>query len=221
MTLPLRTCCYQNAQLEVIPSFLLCIKGTPSRDSHRRSTWPFIMKSLLLLSVIFYIMVQIEAYRLPGLGHFKKSNEPHPTLEIGKFLYSLRNVHDLFKTSSNQMQGTRDGPTIPPSSQISINEGKTVISIGASEKKRSSRSQFFFFDSWKFPQKVTQSTYFFRFLPPKVTQIQRRNFRTSKKLHNLTSELMIGPIFFVFYLKKLRKFDIGTFGTFGLLVIKP
>ena len=100
------------------------------------------MKSLLLLSVIFYIMVQIEAYRLPGLGHFKKSNEPHPTLEIGKFLYSLRNVHDLFKTSSNQMQGTRDGPTIPPSSQISINEGKTVISIGASEKKRSSRSQF-------------------------------------------------------------------------------
>ena len=32
---------------------------------------------------------------------------------------------------------------------------------------------------------------------------------------------MIGPIFFVFYLKKLRKFNIGTFGTFGLLVIKP
>ena len=26
---------------------------------------------------------------------------------------------------------------------------------------------------------------------------------------------MIGPIFFVFYLKKLRKFNIGTFGTFG------
>ena len=105
------------------------------------------MKSILIQTVVLSIMVQIGAYRLPGLGHFRKSNEPHPTIEIGKFLYSLRNVHDLFKTSSNQMQGTRDGPTIPPSSQISINEGKTVISIGASEKKRSSRSQFFFFDS--------------------------------------------------------------------------
>ena len=124
---------------------LSTIKETPNRDSHGRSTWTFTMKSILIQTVVLSIMVQIGAYRLPGLGHFRKSNEPHPTIEIGKFLYSLRNVHDLFKTSSNQMQGTRDGPTIPPSSQISINEGKTVISIGASEKKRSSRSQFFFF----------------------------------------------------------------------------
>ena len=76
------------------------------------------MKSLLIQTVVLSIMVQIGAYRLPGLGHFRKSNEPHPTIEIGKFLYSLRNVHDLFKTSSNRMQGTRDGPTIPPSSQM-------------------------------------------------------------------------------------------------------
>ena len=81
------------------------------------------MKSLLLLSVIFYIMVQIEAYRLPGLGHFKKSNEPHPTLEIGKFLYSLRNAHNWFKSSSNRMLGTRDWPTVPPSTEMT-NKGK-------------------------------------------------------------------------------------------------
>ena len=160
------------------------------------------MKSILIQTVVLSIMVRIGAYRLPGLGHFRKSNEPHPTIEIGKFFYSLRNVHDLFKTSSNRMQGTRDGPTIPPSSQM-INEGKTVISIGASEKKRSSRSQFFFrflkisaksytidlffsfFTSKSYTnptselsdlKKVTQSnigtydrTYFFRFLPQKVT----------------------------------------------------
>ena len=136
------------------------------------------MKSLLIQTVVLSIMVQIGAYRLPGLGHFRKSNEPHPTIEIGKFLYSLRNVHDLFKTSSNRMQGTRDGPTIPPSSQISINEGKTVISIGASEKKRSSLQESVFFS-----------------IP--------ENFR--KKLHNR-------PIFFVFYLQKLHKSNVGTFG---------
>ena len=90
------------------------------------------MKSLLIQTVVLSIMVQIGAYRLPGMGHFRKSNEPYPTIEISKFLYSLRNVHDLFKISSNRMQGTRDGPTIPPSSQM-INEGKTVISSGASE----------------------------------------------------------------------------------------
>ena len=48
------------------------------------------MKSLVALVLIFS-MLQMEAYRLPGLGQFRKG-EKYPTFEVANFVSYVRNL---------------------------------------------------------------------------------------------------------------------------------
>ena len=47
------------------------------------------MKSCVAFTLVCSI-VSIEAFRLPGLGHFRNTNE-YPTFEVGKLFSSIRN----------------------------------------------------------------------------------------------------------------------------------
>ena len=47
------------------------------------------MKTLLVLT--FCLLAQIEAYRLPGLGQYAKTDNEYPTFQVGKFLSAIRN----------------------------------------------------------------------------------------------------------------------------------
>mgnify|MGYP001167070768 FL=1 len=49
------------------------------------------MKSAMVLLVFWFLTVPIEAYRLPGLNHFRKSDQK-PSIDFGKFVSSLRNL---------------------------------------------------------------------------------------------------------------------------------
>ena len=62
----------------------------------------FIMKSVVTLVVIIS-MVSIEAYRLPGLGHFRKENE-YPTFEAANFLFHVRNLISPQVNSKNETE---------------------------------------------------------------------------------------------------------------------
>ena len=41
--------------------------------------------------IVICSLVSIEAFRLPGLGHFRNTNE-YPTFEVGKLFSTIRNL---------------------------------------------------------------------------------------------------------------------------------
>ena len=50
------------------------------------------MKSLILLLVFWFLTVQMEAYRLPGLNHFRHFRKSDEKPSFGNFLSSLKNL---------------------------------------------------------------------------------------------------------------------------------
>ena len=64
------------------------------------------MKSCVAFTLVCSI-VSIEAFRLPGLGHFRNTNE-YPTFEVGKLFSSIQNymkpnpINELKKSTSNK-----------------------------------------------------------------------------------------------------------------------
>ena len=50
------------------------------------------MKSLVLLLVFWFLTVQMEAYRLPGLNHFRHFRKSDEKPSFGNFLSSLKNL---------------------------------------------------------------------------------------------------------------------------------
>ena len=48
------------------------------------------MKTIVVLVVVLYAF-QAQAFRLPGLGHLRKTDNEYPTVDIWKFLNALRN----------------------------------------------------------------------------------------------------------------------------------
>ena len=50
------------------------------------------MKSLMILLVFWFLTVQMEAYRLPGLNHFRHFRKSEQKPSFGNFLSSLKNL---------------------------------------------------------------------------------------------------------------------------------
>ena len=52
------------------------------------------MKSTMVLLVFWFLMVQIEAYRLPGLNHFRhfRKSDRKSSIKFGNFFSSIRNM---------------------------------------------------------------------------------------------------------------------------------
>ena len=49
-----------------------------------------IMKTLVVFMVFLYAF-QVQAFRLPGLGHLRKTDNEYPTMDIWKFLTAVHN----------------------------------------------------------------------------------------------------------------------------------
>ena len=66
-----------------------------------------IMKSIVVLVVVLYAF-QVQAFRLPGLGHLRKTDNEYPTMDIWKFLTALRNqVAGFVWTDQDAMEKDR------------------------------------------------------------------------------------------------------------------
>ena len=48
------------------------------------------MKTLVVFMVCLYAF-QVQAFRLPGLGHLRKTDNEYPTMDIWKFLTAVHN----------------------------------------------------------------------------------------------------------------------------------
>ena len=77
-------------------------KKTTAKDFDDICPRNFIMRSLVTL-VVIVSMVSIEAYRLPGLGHFRKENE-YPTFEAANFLSYIRDLIAPQVNSKNETE---------------------------------------------------------------------------------------------------------------------
>ena len=61
--------------------------------------------------IVICSLVSIEAFRLPGLGHFRNTNE-YPTFEVGKLFSTFRNLMKPNQENESENQRSIEGKLI-------------------------------------------------------------------------------------------------------------